>query len=110
MHNAVSAAMSDLWDFAGDTGTFTPVVGSPSADIQIRIDREILSGPDGVETVVTDEEIRAKMLLSDIGGVIPVPLTPTRAGDEITIGSDTYEITGIVDQDNHFVTCAVREA
>ena len=109
MHDAVASAMSDLWDFAGDIGDFIPAAGDPFKGIQIRIDREILSGPDGLETIVTDEEIRAKILLSDIGGIIPVPFLPTVPGDKITIGSNTYEITGIIDQDNHFVTCAVRE-
>jgi hypothetical protein len=107
MSTDVSAAMSDLWDFAADIGIFTPAVGDP-VSCQIRFDKELLSGPDGLETIITDEELRIKVIRSEVGQ-IPVPRTPTRPGDIFTLDSIDYEVSGIVDQDNVFVTCAVQE-
>ena len=107
MHEAVEAAMIDLWVFAAESGTYTPAVGDP-VTAKIRIDKEILTEPDGLEMLVVGEEIRAKALLAELGQV-PVARTPSRPGDTFTVGSTVYEITAVVEKDNHFVTCAVKE-
>jgi len=107
MSDAVSAAMVELWDFAADAGTYIPGVGD-TVSVQVRIDKQTFNEPDGMTTVVAGEEIRAKVLLSDIGQE-PVARTPQRKGDVFEVGAIRYEVTAIVEKDNHFITCAVKE-
>jgi len=108
MSDAVSAAMVELWDFAADAGRYVPAVGSPVDPIQIRIDRSTFTEPDGMTTVVTGEEIRAKVLLAEIGQE-PVARTPQRRGDIFQVGGADYEVTEVVEKDRVFITCAVKE-
>ena len=108
MSDAVSAAMVELWDFAADAGRYVPAVGNPVDPVQVRIDRQTFNEPDGLTTVVAGEEIRAKVLLSEIGQE-PVARTPQRRGDIFEVGGTDYEVTAIVEKDNHFITCAVKE-
>lgn len=109
MFDAVSASMSDLWDFAADAGTYTPPVGDPVA-CQVRIDRQAITEPDGLDTVITGEEIRAKVLIAEIGE-IPVARTPNQAGGVFSVDSEDFdfEVTETLEKDNHFFVCAVRE-
>jgi len=107
MSDAVAAAMVELWDFAADAGTYIPAVGDP-VSVQVRIDKQAFVEPDGLTTVVAGEEIRAKVLLADIGQE-PVARTPQRKGDVFEVGDIEYEVTAIVEKDNHFITCAVKE-
>ena len=107
MSEAVADAMVDLWVLAAEAGTYTPAVGDP-VSVKVRIDKETLTEPDGLEMLVIGEEIRAKALLDEIGQD-PVARTPSRIGDSFTVGSTVYEVTAIVEKDNHFVTCAVKE-
>jgi hypothetical protein len=107
MHEAIADAMVDLWVFAAESGIFTPAIGDP-VSVMVRIDRETLTEPDGLEMLVVGEEIRAKALLAEVGQE-PVARTPSRIGDSFTVGSTVYEVTAIVEKDNHFVTCAVKE-
>ena len=107
MSEAIALAMADLWDFGAESGIFTPAVGDP-VSVMVRIDRETLTEPDGLEMLVVGEEIRAKALLSELGQM-PIARTRNRAGDTFTVGSTVYEVTAIQEKDNHFVTCAVKE-
>jgi len=107
MSDAVSAAMVELWDFAADTGTYIPAVGNP-VSVQVRIDKQTFVEPDGMTTVIAGEEIRAKVLLADIGQE-PVARTPQRKGDVFLISGMEYEVTAIIEKNNHFIVCAVKE-
>ncbi len=108
MSEAIADAMVDLWEFGAELGTFTPAVGDPVSSVLVRIDKETLTEPDGLEMLVVGEEIRAKVLLSQVGQM-PVARTRNRPGDTFTVGSTVYEVTAIQEKDNHFVTCAVKE-
>ena len=107
MSEAVEAAMVKLWAFAADAGTYIPAVGDP-VSLRIRIDKHEFQEPDGLTTTVSGDEIRAKVLISEIGQE-PVSKTPNRAGDILSVGWVNYEITEVVEKDNSFYTCAVRE-
>jgi hypothetical protein len=111
MLTAVASAMSELMDFAGDSGTYTPNGGAPVL-CQIRIDRSEYEEPTDMETVSSGKEIRAKALIDEIGQ-LPTGKTRNTPGDMFVVseGPDagTYEVTEMVERNNHFVICAVLE-
>ena len=107
MSDALARAMSKLMVFAADAGTFTPYGGAP-VSLQLRIDQDNHIEPDGYSTAVTGDEIRIKALISDLGQE-PIGKTPNQSGDMFTLGGVVYEAISIVDKDNYFISCAVRE-
>ncbi len=104
--------MSELMDFAGDPGTFTPDGGSPVTGIQIRIDRAEYEEPTDMETVSSGVEIRAMALFDDLGQM-PVGKTRNTTGDMFVVLSGmhagTYEVVEEPERNNHFVICTVVE-
>ena len=89
-----------------DEAVFTPQVGDP-VSVNVIFEQEEYSEPDGIQTTVSGLQYRIEALISDLGQ-IPVAATSTRAGDFFTINDIDYEVTGISDRDNKFITCAVR--
>lgn len=70
-------------------------------------EQEQFDSPDGFETRVTEMQNRVEAVLVDLGKV-PVARTPTRAGDYFTINAIDWEVTGIDEASNSFVTCSVK--
>jgi hypothetical protein len=107
MSDDIDAAMVDLWTFAADLGIFIPDGGAP-VELYVKIDKQENIEPDGFQTAAVSSELKAKALISELGQE-PVGKTPNRTGDKFTVNNTTYEIISLVEQDNHFYTCAVRE-
>ena len=107
MSEAIERSMLKLMNFAADAGTFTPDGGAP-VELQLRIDQDTHVEPDGFSTAVTSDELRIKALISELGQE-PVGKTPNRSGDMFRLDGVVYETISIVDKDNYFITCAVRE-
>ena len=107
MHDNIAAAMSELWDFAADTGTLTQGDDDPiTCQIKI-IEREFEEMGDMI-TRRAGKELLAKMRRAEIG-VEPNPKTQRTAGDMLAVGSNVYEVIDISERDNHFVVCIVRD-
>lgn len=100
MSDALSAAMVRLMEFAADTGTFTPAVGSPVA-CQVRVDKAELEDPDNYDLRYAGTEYRLMVLLSEVGKE-PV------SGDIFTVGATSYQVTAPVDKNNLFITLAAK--
>jgi hypothetical protein len=107
MHDAVAAAMTELMVFAADSGTYEPITGDPVC-CMIRIDRAENIDPSDMETISHGVEIRAMAKIGDLGQ-IPVPKDRNSAGDKFRVLGQLYEVSSIVDRNNVFVFCAVRE-
>lgn len=107
MSDAIETAMGKLMEFAADTGIFIPDGGAP-IPVQIRLDKGDHIEPDGYTTAVAGKEIRIKALISEIV-TEPNCKTPNESGDIFTVGGVSYEVITIVERDNYFITCAVRE-
>jgi hypothetical protein len=57
---------------------------------------------------VTGETIRVKAIMSELNQT-PTVKTPGSAGGVFAVGGFSYEVIEIVEQDNVFVTCAVKD-
>ena len=112
MHDDVSASMSDLWAFGADAAIFTQPDETP-LQCQCRIYSEAIVEPDGLQRLVIGKQIRAKLLRSEISE-IPQARRPNVPGAIIRMtegphNNNSFEVTGIENEDNHFWTCAVKQ-
>jgi hypothetical protein len=104
---ALLQAAEDIFDHLGDDATFYPLDGDPIT-CKVDLDKEGQNEPDGFTSQARGEQITLEGPRHTLGK-IPVAKTATRDGERFVMDDGTvYEVLGILDSDNFFVTCSVR--
>ena len=109
--SALQQAAEDIFLHLGEAAVFYPTDGPP-VSCKINVEKDIQNEPDGFTTQARGEQITIEGLIR-ILGKIPVARTPNRAGEKFivqipNIGAVTYEVRGIAESDERFVTCNVK--
>jgi hypothetical protein len=100
--------ITDILDFAGDaifaaagqSATFTPTAGA-AVTLSVDVSRKTEYQVQGFETGAAGSEITVEAILDDLGSL------PTR-GATFLVGTTTYTVTHILENDGRFVKCAVK--
>ena len=104
---ALFQAAEDIFDHLGDDATFYPLNGDPIT-CKVNLDKDGQNEPDGFTTQARGEQITLEGP-RHILGKIPVAKTEKRDGEKFEMSDGTiYEVIGILESDNFFVTCSVR--
>lgn len=93
-------ALTDIFGSAlGEDATYTPLVGTAKA-CRVIVNRNVLMQPDGMTAMVYEKGTTVEAMLSVIGG------EPNR-GDTFTVGTDTWTVQSIEQNDGYTVTAVV---
>lgn len=106
---ALLQAAEDIFTHVGTDidAVFYPTKGDPVA-VKINLEKEGGDEPDGYSTKASGEKLTIEGP-RHILGKVPVAATQNRAGEKFILADGTtYEVTGINESDEFFVTCAVR--
>ena len=108
---ALALAGENVFYHLGDDATFYPTDGDPVL-CKVNVEKEGANEPDGYTTQARGEQITLEGP-RHILGKIPIARTPGRDGERFVMetGKDAgtvYEVFGILDSDEFFVTCSVK--
>jgi len=94
-------ALTDIFgSVLGEDATYTPAVGAAVA-CRVVVNRNVLLQPDGMTVQVYDKGTTIEAMLSVIGS------EPNR-GDTFTVGTETYTVQSIEQNDGYTVTAVVK--
>jgi len=102
----LQAAMVDVFDHLGTDAVFQPIDGDP-IPCKVNLTRETSAEPDGFNVQTVGEQIFIEALISVIGK-IPIAKRPNAEGEKFTVSGVVYEVVGISESDDYFVTSSVK--
>ena len=97
---ALLLAGQDILSKLGRSATYTPLVGDP-VSCQVHYENELTITPGGYDVQAHGPLQTIEGLLSELG-------QEPGKGDQFTIGSDTYTVQTVLDNDGLFVLLAVK--
>jgi len=106
---ALIQAVEDIFSHIGSdiVATYYPTDGDP-IPCKVNVERESGDEPDGYTMKAKGEAITLECP-RHILGKIPVAHTPNRDGEKFIVDDGTvFEVYGIQDADEYFVTCSVK--
>ena len=104
---ALKQAGVDIFYHLGDDAIFYPTAGDP-VPCKVNIEKEGANEPDGFVTQARGEQITIEGP-RHILGKIPIARTPGRDGERFVTDNGTiYEVYGVLESDEFFVTCSVK--
>ena len=109
VESALQKAEEDIFNHLGDGATYYPNSGDP-VSCMVDVGKEGQNEPDGYALKARGEQTTIEGLIR-ILGKIPVPRKQNRAGETFVMTESriTWEVTGILESDDRFVTCSVKE-
>jgi len=106
---ALLKAAEDIFSHIGSdiAATYYPNDGDP-VNCKINLEKENQAEPDGFNTQARGERLTLECP-RHILGKIPVARTQGRNGEKFVVDDGTtFEVTGIADSDEFFVTCLIK--
>ena len=91
----------DLFDTMAPDATFTPLVGNPVTGLNVSLVSEMDFQPGGYESSVHDVTKTVEYLFEDIG-------REAKRGEKFLIGSTTYTVEAVLENDLRFVKVSVK--
>jgi hypothetical protein len=109
--SALQDAAVDMFYHLGEDAVYYPSDGPPVA-CKVNVEKDFQTEPDGFTMQARGEQITIEGLIRILGKV-PVAKTPNRPGETFVVqmpnvGAVTYEVKGILANDERFVTCSVK--
>ena len=93
-------ALTDIFgSVLGEDAIYTPAGGAAVA-CRVVVNRNVLMQPDGMTAMVYEKGTTVEAMLSEIGG------EPNR-GDTFTVGTETFTVQSIEQNDGYTVTAVV---
>ena len=107
--DALRQAAEDIFANIGSdiAATYYPTDGDP-VSCKVNVEKESGNEPDGFQMQLKGESITLECP-RHVLGKIPIARTPNRDGEKFIVDDGTvYEVVGIQDADEFFVTCSVK--
>lgn len=109
--SALQQAAEEIFDHLAEDAVYFPSDGPP-IPCKVNVERDLQNEPDGFTMQARGEQITVEGLIQVLGK-IPIAKTPNRPGETFVVqipnvGAVTFEVKGILANDDRFVTCSVK--